>query len=178
MSEFRIYTRGGDGGETSLLYGVRVLKSDLRIEVIGTIDELSAVLGITRTIESDKHFCDIICRIQKELINFLSEVAAPDGSRCYITQENVNRIELDIDESGDGLPRLTEFVIAGEGKVSAFLHLARTICRRAERRLVELKQIDQKLSPTLLMYLNRLSDLLFVLSRSKKSNNVSAQYPL
>ncbi|MDR0391866.1 MAG: cob(I)yrinic acid a,c-diamide adenosyltransferase [Planctomycetaceae bacterium] len=170
MGKFQIYTRGGDTGETSLLGGIRVAKNNPRIEVIGEIDELSAVLGVVRSVCSEQNFCPIIHRIQNDLIRFMSELAAPDNNSCKISQKDIDCLESDIDEVSLALSVLTEFVVAGNSRQSAFLHLARTVCRRAERRLVFLSQIEIGVSSFLLVYLNRLSDLLFVLSRKCESN--------
>ncbi|MDR2643119.1 MAG: cob(I)yrinic acid a,c-diamide adenosyltransferase [Planctomycetaceae bacterium] len=170
MNKFQIYTRKGDKGETSLANGITVTKNNPRIEVIGELDELSAVLGVVRSIDGGQTFCRIIHRIQNELIRFMSELAVPDNNRYKILQEDVDRLELEIDEASVELPILTEFIVAGDNRQSAFLHLARTVCRRAERRLVMLSQVEVGVSPLLLVYLNRLSDLLFVLSRNCVTN--------
>ncbi|MDR1480146.1 MAG: cob(I)yrinic acid a,c-diamide adenosyltransferase [Planctomycetaceae bacterium] len=161
----KIYTRTGDAGETSLAGGLRVAKDNARIEVIGEIDELSAALGIVRSIDESRHFCPKILRIQKELIYFMSELAVAGKDCCKISQRDVDQLESDIDEENAALPLLTEFVVAGACVQSAYLHFARTVCRRAERRLVLLNRVEFEVSPLLLTYLNRLSDLLFVLSR-------------
>ncbi|MDR1486102.1 MAG: cob(I)yrinic acid a,c-diamide adenosyltransferase [Planctomycetaceae bacterium] len=170
MFSFPIYTRLGDNGSTALAGGKRVTKDNPRVEIIGEIDELSAVLGVVRAIDGEKSFCPIIYRVQKELMNFMAELAVPDNSYHKISQDNINRIESDIDHLSSVLPAMNEFVVAGGGsQQSAFLHVARTVCRRAERRLISLQQVEQDISLLLLAYLNRLSDLLFVLSRSCES---------
>ncbi|MDR2346054.1 MAG: cob(I)yrinic acid a,c-diamide adenosyltransferase [Planctomycetaceae bacterium] len=170
MNKLKIYTCKGDKGETSLLGGIRVAKNNARIEVIGEIDELSALLGIVRSIDNSQPFCRIIIRIQHELINFMSELADPNNNCNKILQENINQLETDIDEISKSLPAFTEFIAAGDNHQSSFLHLARTVCRRTERRLVSLCKIELGISPILLAYLNRLSDLLFVLSRNYELN--------
>ncbi|MDR2761383.1 MAG: cob(I)yrinic acid a,c-diamide adenosyltransferase [Planctomycetaceae bacterium] len=165
MNKFPIYTRKGDKGETSLAGGIRVAKNHERIEVIGAIDELSATLGIVRSIDNARPFCQIIHRVQNELIRFMSEIVSPEDSRFRILQDDIQQLESDIDKTSESLDALTEFIVAGDSRQSAFLHLARTVCRRAERQLVALS-INDKVSPLTLAYLNRLSDLLFVLSRA------------
>jgi cob(I)alamin adenosyltransferase len=159
-----IYTRYGDSGETSLCGGERVAKDHLRIQVCGTIDELSATLGIVRAEGLTPQQNEIIVRIQKELIEFCTEIAGLNGIQ-RIHSDSIKKMETEIDEREAKLPPLTEFVLAGADKTSAFLHLARTVCRRAERHLVTLIRNEPHISPTLLTYLNRLSDLLFVLTR-------------
>ena len=156
-----IYTRTGDTGSTSLNGDVRVDKDDATVEVCGNIDELSAALGLVRTEKLPSPFDAILFRIQQELIAFCTEIVF-DLEK--ISSEHVQRIETEIDRIDSELPPLTQFVIAGENRSSALLHLARTICRRAERSLVKLCR-TQKKSPLLNAYLNRLSDLLFVMAR-------------
>jgi cob(I)alamin adenosyltransferase len=136
------------------------------IEVCGTIDELSASLGMVRTEELSPPLETILLRIQQELITFCSDIAAdsavPDSA--MIASEHVRQLESDIDRIASELPPLTRFIIPGENRTSALLHLSRTICRRAERRLTTLCRTEN-LSPHLLVFLNRLGDLLFVLAR-------------
>ncbi|MDR1053127.1 MAG: cob(I)yrinic acid a,c-diamide adenosyltransferase [Planctomycetaceae bacterium] len=165
LHKSQIYTRTGDEGETSLAGGVRVAKDNARIDVIGEIDELSAVLGVARSMDGGQKFCQKILRIQNELIRFMSELAVPNNDCRNILQSDVERLESDIDEADAVLPSLKEFIVAGASSQSAYLHLARTVCRRAERRLVLLNRVEFGVSPLLITYLNRLSDLLFVLSR-------------
>ena len=161
MSGMTIYTRKGDTGTTSLYGGVRVDKDDETMDVCGTIDELSAVLGIVRTEELSTQFEAIILRIQQELIAFCTEIVSDSIMIC---QEHVQRIEAEIDSIELELPPLSQFVVPGDNRCSALLHLSRTICRRAERSLVKLCR-SQKKSLHLIAYLNRLSDLLFVMAR-------------
>jgi cob(I)alamin adenosyltransferase len=156
-----IYTRTGDTG-TTLLYGdVRLDKDDPAVEVCGNIDELSASLGVVRA-EGIPEPCEtIILRIQQELFAFCTEIIF---DVAMILPEHVQRIESEIDRIESELPLLSHFIIAGESQSSAMLHLSRTICRRAERSLATLCRTKQK-SPHIAAYLNRLSDLLFVLAR-------------
>ncbi|MDR2169058.1 MAG: cob(I)yrinic acid a,c-diamide adenosyltransferase [Planctomycetaceae bacterium] len=165
MNKFQIYTRKGDKGETSLANGIRFAKDDLRIDAIGEIDELSAALGIVRSIDNSQPFCQTIHRVQNELIRLMSELASVDDNRYKISQSDIKRLETDIDSASELLPEFKAFIVAGDNFQSSFLHLARTICRRAERSLVKLNNVKGGVSPLALVYMNRLSDLLFVLSR-------------
>jgi cob(I)alamin adenosyltransferase len=163
----RVYTRGGDRGETSLIGGDRVRKDDRRIEAYGTVDELNATLGLcVEALASSKagaHLTPIIRRVQNELFNVGCELATPDPERRTkmprIEQRHVDALERDIDAVNDDLPVLSSFVLPGGGPASASFHLARTVCRRAERITVGL---DEALP---VAYLNRLSDALFVWGR-------------
>jgi len=156
-----IYTRNGDGGTTALYGNVRVDKDNPGIEVCGCIDELSASLGVVRSEGLPIQFESVILRIQQELIPFCTEIVSDSVT---IVPEHVQQIESDIDGIGLALPPLTQFIISGDNRLSALLHLARTVCRRAERSLVTLCRTETK-SPHLVAYLNRLSDLLFVMAR-------------
>ena len=156
-----IYTRTGDTGSTSLDGSIRVDKDDAAVDVCGTIDELSASLGLVRTEKLPRECEAILFRIQQELIPFCTEIVF---NAEKILSEHVQRIESEIDHIESELPILSQFVIAGENRSSALLHLSRTICRRAERSLATLCRTKKK-SPHLVAYLNRLSDLLFVMAR-------------
>ena len=161
LNRMTIYTRQGDTGTTLLYGGVRVDKDDAVMEVCGNIDELSASLGIVRTEELPRPFDAVILRIQQELIALCTEVFFDSAK---ISPEHVQQIETEIDRIESELPPLKQFVISGEHRSSALLHLSRTICRRTERSLVKLCRAEKK-SPHLIAYLNRLSDLLFVMAR-------------
>jgi len=173
----RVYTRGGDRGETSLVGGQRVAKDSVRIESYGTVDELNAVLGLARVVnrdmpgaaEGDRLRLDALLeRLQNELFNLGSDLATLEGDRHpnqpVVEERHVKRLEAEIDELNDGLPVLTSFVLPGGGPVGAALHQARTVCRRAERVVTALAR-KEAVGDHVLGYLNRLSDLLFVLSR-------------
>lgn len=172
----RVYTRGGDKGETSLVGGQRIAKDSIRIESYGTVDELNAVLGVVRVANreagaSKAHRAKldaILTRIQNELFNLGSDLATLPGDRHpkqpVIQPRHVAWIEKTIDELNTGLPELKSFVLPGGGTVGAFLHQARTVCRRAERIVTTLAR-QEAVGDQCLVYLNRLSDLLFVLSR-------------
>lgn len=164
----KVYTKRGDSGETDLRAGKRVSKTDRRITVCGEIDELSAVLGTARAEGLLPEHAAIVFRIQQELIEFGAEVAlrSDRDSACRkIEARHLDNLEKDIDRIEVELPPLTRFVIPGEKKSSALLHLARTVCRRAERSLVALRTSEPDPDALLLPYLNRLSDLLFVTAR-------------
>jgi cob(I)alamin adenosyltransferase len=169
----RVYTKGGDKGETSLIGGERVSKADPRLECYGTIDELNATVGLM--IESlassaaGSHLTPILQRVQNELFNLGCELATPDPERRAklprIEARHVEGLERDIDAVNDELPVLKSFVLPGGGWPSAYSHLARTVCRRAERLVVSLAQAEDIGGDMPVQYLNRLSDALFVWGR-------------
>jgi cob(I)alamin adenosyltransferase len=165
----KIYTRGGDAGETSLAGGKRVAKSDLRVEAMGTVDEANAALGIARLHASGDPDA-MLARIQNDLFDLGADLArppdaAPAKSALRIAQSHVDRLEREIDGLNESLAPLTSFVLPGGSPASAHLHLARTIVRRAERVAVALGAAEP-LNPLIVTYLNRLSDHLFVLART------------
>ncbi len=165
----RIYTRTGDKGETSLLSGLRVKKNNKRILAYGEIDELNSYLGlVVATVEIDD-IRNLLLKVQGELFSFGAELSAQTEEKIAklpsrLTKEAIELIEKEIDRYNELLPPLREFILPGGSVSSAHLHVARTICRRAERSLIALAQ-DEAINPILLAYLNRLSDLLFVLAR-------------
>jgi cob(I)alamin adenosyltransferase len=159
----KIYTRKGDDGSTSLDGKNRLSKSDLRIEVIGTIDELNCVIGMV--LAHDNYSEDVrsfFTQIQHDLFNLGGELCPPHHPA--ITEEKITLLENKIDKWNEDLPPLKEFILPGGNAASATCHLARAICRRAERHLVALQK-EESFSPALLHYLNRLSDVLFVAAR-------------
>ena len=173
----RVYTRGGDKGETSLVGGQRIAKDSIRIESYGTVDELNSVLGLARVANRDlpgaapgtrEKLDAVLDRIQNELFNLGSDLATLPADRHpnqpVVEPRHVAFLEATIDELNAGLPELTSFVLPGGGPVGAHLHQARTVCRRAERLVTTLSR-EEPVSDGCLAYLNRLSDLLFVLSR-------------
>jgi cob(I)alamin adenosyltransferase len=165
----RIYTRGGDAGETSLGDGTRVPKDDARIEAYGTVDELNAVLGLALARGVPDEFRPWLERIQNELFDLGADLAVPVGDtkreRLRVTDEQVEALETRCDEANAALEPLRSFVLPGGTEAAALLHLARTVCRRAERLVVALGR-EEALNPASLAYLNRLSDLLFILARA------------
>jgi len=172
----KVYTKKGDSGKTNLIGGSLVDKDNLRIEAYGTIDELQAIIGACiiniERLDIDKHIKidskRIFCRIQNELFNLGSSLSRLDFDQNLnipkIKEEDVHQLEIEMDKINKLLPELTSFILPGGSDVNVFFHIARTVCRRAERRCVALSKenyIDKNIVP----YLNRLSDHLFVFSR-------------
>jgi cob(I)alamin adenosyltransferase len=164
----RIYTRGGDKGETSLGDGSRASKLDCRIGAFGTVDELNAAIGVALAGELDDNARPVLERVQNELFDVGADLSVPYGvgdGRLRVTQEQIDALEQDCDAFNATLPELKSFVLPGGTETAARLHVARTVCRRAERdTLLAAKEVD--LHPLVLVYLNRLSDLLFILARA------------
>lgn len=171
----KVYTKLGDRGETGLVGGVRVAKDSLRIEAYGTVDELNCVVGLVRTAnrrdgssETQQRLDSILARVQNELFNLGSLLATPHDKlhpkQPIIEPRHVEQLEQEIDELNEGLPELRSFVLPGGGLTTAFLHLARTVCRRAERLVVTLGR-EEEIGLEPVRYLNRLSDALFVFGR-------------
>jgi cob(I)alamin adenosyltransferase len=161
----KIYTKQGDDGETGLVGGSRINKDDVRIEAYGTVDELCATIGIVRSSPLAAPIEPILAEIQRDLFTLGAELASPESTAATrIGTRHVGRLEEWIDRWDSELPSLRNFILPGGTPSAGFLHLARVICRRAERRVVSLAR-DAELSPEVIPYLNRLSDLLFVLAR-------------
>ena len=166
----KIYTRTGDTGETGLRGGVRVRKNVLRVEAYGTVDELSAALGMVCAALPGPDLTGLLRGIQQDLFVLGAQLADTRGAeaqatdRAAVPEARVAELEREIDQAQDALPPLRSFVFPGGCEVGARLHLARTICRRAERRLAALAEAEP-VAPVVLAYVNRLSDLLFVLAR-------------
>ena len=163
----KIYTRAGDTGETSLGDGSRVSKLDLRIAAFGTVDELNAALGLALAGDCPARIREVLLRVQNELFDLGADLSVPleHEGRLRTTQEQVDRLESDCDRFNAELPELRSFVLPGGSKAAARLHVARTVCRRAEREALEAAHAHA-ISPLPLVYLNRLSDLLFILARA------------
>jgi len=174
----RIYTKLGDGGETHLGDMSRVRKDDRRIEAYGAVDELGAHLGFALTLTGlPEHTAEWLRRIQNDLFDLGADLAVPQregkAERLRVVSSQVKRLERDIDSLNAGLTPLQSFVLPGGTPAAAYLHLARTICRRAERMMVELAaRPDEPVSDAAIQYINRLSDFLFVASRSVNNNGV------
>ena len=163
----KIYTKTGDTGETTLYGGQRVLKNALRVETYGTTDECNAALGLALTFPIDPEASGMVTRIQGELFELGADLATPIVRGEIVPRMQAvetARLEAEIDRMEADLPPLRRFVLPGGSPSGAALHLARTICRRAERNLVTLAETDE-INPEALRYLNRLSDHLFVLAR-------------
>lgn len=164
----RIYTRGGDQGRTSLGDGTRVTKDALRVAAYGNVDETNATIGLAR-LHAGAEVDRTLSRIQNDLFDLGADLCRPeDGSEGHlrIVEQQVEWLEQEIDRVNADLQPLSSFVLPGGTAASAFLHLARTVTRRAERSVVELAQ-QETVNPAALRYLNRLSDYLFVLSRAE-----------
>lgn len=164
----RIYTRGGDRGETSLGDGTRRPKHDLRIEAFGTVDETNAAIGLARLHASGEADA-MLARIQNDLFDLGADLCTPIEAQpkhppLRVVEEQVARLEREIDRMNEGLAPLDSFVLPGGSAAAAFLHQARTVCRRAERLIARLAEREE-VNPAALRYANRLSDHLFVLSR-------------
>jgi cob(I)alamin adenosyltransferase len=169
----RIYTRTGDGGRTRLVTGESVSKASARVAAYGEVDELNAVLGLARLELADRPQIDaLMSRIQNDLFDLGADLATPDtapGPALRIVAAQVERLEREIDTLNDELDPLTSFVLPGGSRAAAHLHVARTVCRRAERQAVAFlaEAGDSSAAPhaQAVRYLNRLSDLLFVAAR-------------
>jgi cob(I)alamin adenosyltransferase len=172
----RVYTRGGDKGETSLVGGKRVAKDSPRIDTYGAIDELNSIIGLARVFNEENldageahRFLDgVLCKIQDELFDLGSELATPpeffQEGMYRVSETEIERIEKLIDQCQEDLTPLKSFILPGGGRIGAYLHQSRTVCRRAERDLLRLSRTEP-INGCALKYVNRLSDLLFVLSR-------------
>ena len=167
----KIYTRTGDQGETGLGDGSRVSKDAVRIETFGTVDELNSVLGIVLSKPVPDTVRAILTEIQHRLFDLGGELSIP--GHTMLEQAQVTWLEQHLDEMNAELPMLKEFILPGGCEAAALCHLARTVCRRAERRLITLAG-QEDINPVCIQYLNRLSDLLFVMARSL---NRAAQQP-
>ncbi|RUT29405.1 cob(I)yrinic acid a,c-diamide adenosyltransferase [Arsenicitalea aurantiaca] len=173
----RIYTRTGDDGTTGLVRGPRRKKHDLRIESFGTVDEANAVIGMARLETSGMPRVDtLLARIQNDLFDLGSDLATPGAddpdapASLRMTAAQTAWLEAEIDAANTELSPLTSFVLPGGSRLAALCHLARTITRRAERLVVALGEAEPGLNPHALTYLNRLSDLMFVLARVANNN--------
>ncbi|HKS61406.1 MAG TPA: cob(I)yrinic acid a,c-diamide adenosyltransferase [Xanthobacteraceae bacterium] len=168
----RIYTRAGDEGSTMLGNGEYRKKYDLRVDAYGTVDEVTAAIGVARLHTAQAPAIDaMLARIQNDLFDLAADLCSPDkgkgpdGARLAVNAAQVKRLEDEIDTLNAELAPLRTFVLAGGEPAAAYLHLARTICRRAERVIVELKDSGESVSAEVMSYINRLSDFLFVASR-------------
>ncbi len=168
----RIYTRGGDTGETSLGDGSRVSKLDCRIGAFGTVDELNSALGVVLAGAVPDDVREPLTRIQNELFDVGADLSVPWGvtDRLRVDQEMIGRLEELCDAFNADLPELKSFVLPGGTEAAARVHVARTICRRAEREVL-LGSQEVELNPLVVVYLNRLSDLLFIIARSANAGS-------
>ncbi|MDH5649141.1 MAG: cob(I)yrinic acid a,c-diamide adenosyltransferase [Gammaproteobacteria bacterium] len=158
----KIYTRTGDKGDTGLGNGGRTDKDDPRIEAIGAVDEVNSLIGLLATETLPDQIRLMLTNIQHDLFDLGGELSIP--GQATLTEIQVNRLESDLDSLNEQLNPLQEFILPGGSRAAALCHVARSVCRRAERRTVTLSK-EESVSPVTLQYLNRLSDLLFVLAR-------------
>lgn len=181
----KIYTKTGDKGQTSLFGGTRVPKYHLRIESYGTVDELNAYLGLLRDQKIDEHTSNILLKIQHELFTLGAMLATPPEKELLksgkerlkiekIDEEKILLLENEIDQMNTSLPAMTNFILPGGHPTVSHCHIARCICRRAERITIQLSD-ESTVNPQILMYLNRLSDYLFVLARKLTFDNKSKE---
>lgn len=164
----KIYTKTGDKGQTSLYDNTRVDKDDIRVESYGTIDELNSQLGLSRNFIQDEKIVNIILRIQRELFDVAGELATKDKNKFpeKLNEESIKYLESIIDEYLEKINKDQQFkfIIPGSNKESASLHVARTVCRRTERRIITLSRTEE-IRDLLIKYVNRLSDVIYTLAR-------------
>jgi cob(I)alamin adenosyltransferase len=182
----RVYTRTGDDGSTGLVGGARVAKDSLRVESYGAVDELNSIVGMARVFNSEEppgpvryRLEEVLRRLQNELFDLGSELATPPDAvyegMFRVSAADVRALEEEMDECQKDLDPLKSFVLPGGGRVSGLLHVARTVCRRAEREVLRLGR-EEEVGEHVLAYLNRLSDLFFVLSRWVGSQRGESEY--
>ena len=172
----KIYTRGGDAGETSLGSGDRVKKHDVRVAAYGTADEANAVIGIAR-LHTEGEVDAMLMRIQNDLFDLGADLCTPEGGNrsdgaLRVVDAQVDRLEQEIDAMNENLAPLSSFILPGGSAAASYLHLARTVSRRCERLMTELA-LDEDINPAALKYMNRLSDHLFVLARHVNDNGAT-----
>jgi cob(I)alamin adenosyltransferase len=169
----KIYTKTGDKGQTGLYDGTRVDKDSIRVESYGTIDELSSSLGFARNFIEDTEIVTIIYKLQRDLFDVAGELATLIKEKAPISmgEDHIQYLENIIDNYSDKTPKIDKFILPGSNKSSASLHVSRTICRRAERRILTLSK-HEEINPSLLKYINRLSDCLYSLARFLETNLV------
>ena len=162
----KIYTKGGDKGQTSLFDLVRVSKDDIRVEAYGSVDALGAALGVAKNFVEDDVMRETITSIQHKLFTVAACLATEDQTKIpvKINEEDIDGLEKVVDKYMDAIQRESCFIVNGSGKSSAFLHVARTVCRRAERRVITLSGIAE-VDPLVIKYLNRLSDAIYAMAR-------------
>jgi cob(I)alamin adenosyltransferase len=183
----KIYTKTGDKGKTSLFGGTRVPKYHLRIEAYGTVDELNSYIGLIRDQKIDAHTTEMLLKIQNELFTLGSMLATPPEKEILksgkerlninkVGEESVALLENEIDQMNESLPPMSHFILPGGHTTVSFCHITRCICRRAER-ITTLLSDESSINPQILVYLNRLSDYLFVLARKLTIDNQAIEIP-
>ena len=179
--KIKIYTKTGDDGTTGIVGGSRLKKYDLRLESYGTVDELNSWIGLIRSFDLSENIKNYLTEIQNKLFNIGSRLASDEKGDAFtsnlsITEENIRFLENAIDELEKDLPELTKFILPGGDAQVAQCHIARTVCRRAERRIIEFAE-REKVQPEIIIYLNRLSDFLFVFARKLSQNKGIEETP-
>ncbi|CAK7041662.1 cob(I)yrinic acid a,c-diamide adenosyltransferase [Tissierella carlieri] len=172
-----IYTKTGDKGTTSLFDNKRVSKDDIRVESYGTVDELGSFMGLAKNYVDDEEMYEKIQNIQNKLFTVATNLATEDSTKVkyHIVEKDIDDLEKIIDLYMGRLNNPTGFIIPGSGKKSAHLHVARTICRRAERRIITLSKIAE-IDPLVMKYVNRLSDALYAMARYSEEKEVTVRY--
>jgi cob(I)alamin adenosyltransferase len=162
----KIYTKTGDKGQTSLYDGTRIDKDSLRVDAYGTIDELNSYIGLSRNYVKDKEVDEILFKIQKKLFFIAGELATKEDGKFKRTanEQDIKKLEDIIDEYLKKIDTVNAFIVPGTSLASANLHVARTVCRRAERRIITLSK-EENINPLLIKYVNRLSDTLYAMAR-------------
>ena len=179
-SAYKIYTKGGDKGTTSLLGGTRVPKYDDRIDAYGTLDELNSFLGLLRDVNKSEHYRSELLNIQTFLFTAEAHLASdsPENKKNLpaLNDHEVVRLEQEIDSMNESLPELRSFILPGGHPVVSYCHIARTICRRAERLVIKLAE-KYEVDEVIIRFLNRLSDYLFVLARKLSQDFGAVEIP-
>ncbi|NLV87970.1 MAG: cob(I)yrinic acid a,c-diamide adenosyltransferase [Tissierellia bacterium] len=173
----KIYTKTGDKGSTSLFDNKRVMKDDIRVESYGTVDELNSFLGLAKNYVEDEEMYNLIENIQNKLFTVGAYLATEDPAnvKYHIVEKDIEDLEKIVDLYMGKLEGVKGFIVPGSSKKSAYLHVARTICRRAERRIITLsQQVD--INPLVIKYVNRLSDCLYALARYSEEREIKVRY--
>lgn len=172
-----IYTKKGDKGSTSLFDNIRVSKDDIRVESYGTVDELGTFLGLAKNYVADERMHDEIFHIQNKLFTVATNLATEDQSKVahHIVEEDIKNLEDIVDYYMGKLENKEGFIVTGSGKKSAYLHVARTVCRRAERRMISLGKIAE-VDPLVIKYINRLSDTIYAMARFSEEKESKVKY--
>lgn len=169
----KIYTKTGDKGQTSLYDSTRIDKDSLRVESYGTIDELNSYLGLARSFIEEKEIADIVLEIQRDLFKVAGELATIDSEKFpeKVNEDNILRLENIIDTYLEKIGKTDKFIVPGSNRASASLHVARTVCRRAERRVITLSKAEN-IRKLLIKYINRLSDVMYALARYLETEQI------
>lgn len=172
-----IYTKAGDKGKTSLYDGVKVSKDDIRVESYGTIDELGSFLGLAKNYVDNETMYNEIQEIQNKLFTVATNLATEDHSKVahYIVEEDIKRLEDLVDFYMGALNNPTGFIVNGSNTKSAYIHVARTVCRRAERNIIKLAS-NVEVDPLVIKYVNRLSDTLYAMARFLEEDQIAVEY--